>query len=51
MTPRVLAWNRQTTAVNCRMEDVTGTQQHIPESPKVTPTWNASKYKVRKLHS
>ena len=27
-------------------KDVSQTQQQRPESPKVTPTWHASKYKV-----
>ena len=35
--------------VNSGSKDVTQTQPS-PESPTVTLTWNASKYKVHKLH-
>ena len=35
--------------VNQRSKDVTQTQQQRAESPTVTLTWHASKYKVRKL--
>ena len=36
--------------VNQRWKDVTQTQQQRPESPTVTSTWHAIKYKVHKLH-
>ena len=36
--------------VNQRSKDVTQTQQQRPESPTVTLTWHASKYKVHKLY-
>ena len=36
--------------VNQRSKDVTQTQQQRPESPAVTLTWHAGKYKVHKLH-
>ena len=36
--------------VNYHPKDVTQAQQRRPESPTVTPTWHASKYKVPKLH-
>ena len=36
--------------VNQRSKDVTQTQQQRPESPAVTLTWHASKYKVHELH-
>ena len=36
--------------VNLHPKDVTQTQQQRPESPTVTLTWHASKYKVHKLH-
>ena len=36
--------------VNQRSKHVTQVQQQRPESPKVTLTWHACKYKVRKLH-
>ena len=36
--------------VNQRSKDVTQTQQQRPESPMVTVTWHACKYKVHKLH-
>ena len=36
--------------VNWRSKDVTQTQQQRPESPAVTLTWHACKYKVHKLH-
>ena len=36
--------------VNVRWKDVTQTQQQRPESPTVTLTWHASKYKIHELH-
>ena len=38
--------------ISAHSKDVTQTQQQRPESPTVTPTWHASKYKVllHKLH-
>ena len=36
--------------VNQCSKGVTQTQQQRPESPSVTLTWHASKYKVHKLH-
>ena len=36
--------------VNQRSKYVTQVQQQRPESPKVTHTWQACKYKVHKLH-
>ena len=36
--------------VNQRSKDVTQTQEQRPESPTVTLTWHASKYKVHNLH-
>ena len=36
--------------VHQRSKDVTQTKQQRPESPTVTLTWHASKYKVYKLH-
>ena len=36
--------------INQRSKEVTQVQQQRPESPTVTLTWHASKYKVRKLH-
>ena len=37
-------------AVNKRSKDNTQIQQQRPESPTITLTWHACKYKVRKLH-
>ena len=36
--------------VNQRSKYVTQAQQQRPESPTVTLTWHACKYKVHKLH-
>ena len=36
--------------VNWRSKDITNAQQQRPESPTVTLTWHACKYKVHKLH-
>ena len=41
-------WNK---GVNKRSKYVTQVQQQRPESPTVTLTWHACKYKVHKLHS
>ena len=50
MRPRALVKNQHTRALISRSKNVTQTQQQRPESPTVTRTWHASKYKVRKLH-
>ena len=42
--------NQQTKGVNWRSKNVTRTQQEWRESPTVTLTWHASKYKVQKFH-
>ena len=36
--------------INQRTKDFTQTQQQSPESPTVTLTWLARKYKVHELH-
>ena len=42
--------NQQTKGVNWHSINVTRTQQEWRESPTVTLTWQASKYKVQKFH-
>ena len=48
----VLAWLSEidTQGVNLRSKYVTQVQQQRPESPTVTFTWHAYKYKVHKLY-
>ena len=41
---------RKRLQADCASKDVTQTQQQRPETPKVTLTWHASRYKVHKLH-